>query len=96
VNNWGVNINVTQADIDGGIRQASHFCPVALAVKRELKLAAVGVSSVGPVTFYRQRSKGFAIRSGTAFLPPEAIQWVARYDGYQPVEPFSFVLELMT
>ena len=45
-----LNIGVPQRDIDRGVQGDSFRCPVALAIKRALKAAAVWVREVIIVT----------------------------------------------
>jgi len=40
---YGLMVNVTQEDIDNGVRGSSSHCPIALAMKRQLHKTKVSV-----------------------------------------------------
>ncbi len=81
-----VRINVTQRDIERGIRFTSYTCPIARAARRhpELKGCAVSPDSLA------------FDNSGWVWtpLPEKACEFVDSFDGGRPVKPFSFTLEL--
>lgn len=78
-----MTINVTQEDINKGVRNSCTKCPVALAVHRALnKMVRVGFSgvrvefSIGVLQFLR--------------IPQECQDFMARFDFGMPVQPFEF------
>ena len=81
-----VRINVTQRDIERGIRFTSYTCPIAWAARRhpELKGCLVAPDSLA------------FDNSGWVWvpLPEKACGFVDSFDGGRPVQPFSFTLEL--
>ena len=85
-----LNVDVTQADIDGGVRNSCTQCPIATAARR-----ATGVPRLNFVYVYRT---GIDIwngprRSHQFILPSIALGFMARFDRGKPVEPFSFQVE---
>lgn len=71
-------INVTQQDIDKGIKRTCLTCPVAIAMAR-----ATGKS----ITVSRE-SFWYGMRR--IRLPKEAIDFIWAFDDDRKVEPFSF------
>jgi hypothetical protein len=67
-----LNIRVTQRDIDRGVQGDSFRCPVALAIKRALKAAAVWVPEVIIVTKGRSQQ--------TYATPSEVEGFLESYD----------------
>jgi hypothetical protein len=82
------NIRVTQRDIARGVQGDSFRCPVALAIKRALKAAAVWVREIIIVTKGRSR-QSYA-------TPTEVETFVELYDSaileFESPRPFSFTL----
>lgn len=82
-----MKITVTQEDISHGIAKDCEECPIAHALER-----ALGCRS------YVERDSFFYRKDGrfTANLPlPEiASAFIAAFDAGQPVEPFSFEVEV--
>jgi len=83
-----LNIRVTQRDIDRGVQGDSFRCPVALAIKRALKAAAVWVPEVIIVTKGRSQQ--------TYATPSEVEGFLESYDSaifeFDSPRPFSFTL----
>jgi hypothetical protein len=81
-----IKIDVTSDDIAKGEREQPCRCPIALALTR----AHPGQWVLGEHTadFY------FDDADGTISLPNEARDFIKRFDNGDPVEPFSFELEL--
>lgn len=80
-----VRINVTQRDIDRGVRSTLTSCPIALAIKRRV----VEDSTVAVTQF--------AVLYGTFMSSPfpyRATQFIYHFDLGKPVKPFTFTLEL--
>jgi len=82
------HIRVTQRDINRGVQGDSFQCPVALAIKRALKAAAVWVREVIIVTKGRSRQ--------TYATPPEVEGFLESFDSaileFESPRPFSFTL----
>ena len=74
-------IEITQEDIDRGMRGRSDFCPVALALRRKWPEAEMGC---------------FACDLGNRLvLVPELVsKFVEDFDSGKPVKPFTFEIEL--
>lgn len=76
-------VNVTQEDIDKGKKGSCSQCPVALA----------GIRSVGK-SFYVGPTM-FAFRfNWIAELPKCVVDFIERFDSGQPVQPFTFDIEI--
>ncbi len=77
-------INVTSDDIAKGKRGSACSCPIALAIKRATNQAChVGV-----------RWYSFERDLTDMPLPRKAGEFVIAFDQKQPVEPFSFELDI--
>lgn len=82
-----VTISVTQADIGAG-GDCGGDCPVWRACSRALP----GVPGLWVSAFaIYDRQPG---ASETAWLPREAVGWIASYDKGHPVQPISFELDV--
>jgi hypothetical protein len=79
-----VRINVTQADIDEGVRCDSFSCPIARAAQRVLGLEV----SVTPRSI---KDHGTFLLGK---LPPRAAAFVHNFDLSNPVKPFAFSVTL--
>ena len=79
-----IHVEVTQEDIEQASRASASTCPIARAVKR-----ATGANRV---TVYDA-----ILIDGEDFekyhTPPEAFEWLKRYDDGHKVEPISFTLK---
>ena len=77
-----VTVKVKRRDIWFGKRADRYSCPISRAVQRTLKRDAVAVSrkDVRVGIFYPE----------TYTLPPEASEFVAQFDDYGDVKPFTF------
>jgi hypothetical protein len=84
-----LHIRVTQRDIDRGVQRDCFRCPVALAVKRAFKAAAVWVREIIIVTK--------AGSQHTYVTPLEAQDFLECYDSaileFESPRPFSFTLD---
>ena len=79
-------IQVTQKDIDKGLRSSCYECPIAHAFKRKVKNRvrygfAVNSESIEHLT--KDMWYSYA-------LPKEAKRFIQRFDRDQPVKPFTF------
>ena len=87
-----MKIDVTQQDIDQGVRCEYRNCPIALALMRELGRYVSVVSDQwyddGPLEqpFENYSNHGLP-------LPEAAQQFVKAFDHSEAVEPFSFEIE---
>jgi hypothetical protein len=82
-------INVTQEHISKGKRLACHECPVALAIAEVVK-PEHEVMVDCDISILNQ-SAGIL---WDAEYPPEVEEFIRAFDGDQPVEPFSFELDI--
>ncbi len=82
-----VTIEVTQADIDAGVREDCGLCPVARAVSRSTK-QDVSVYDVCLTLWDR------GTRSTQIGLPADVRQFVKMFDAGESVRPFSFTIDL--
>ena len=94
-----VTIEVTDDDISEGVPLLMYSCPIALAAKRInlAKVVSVGghfayVVSVGGHFVYVRN--GYSSYPAIVMLPIEAIDFISAFDSNQPVEPFSFEIEV--
>ncbi len=76
-------INVTQEDIDNGLRTSSCKCPIARAAKREFGLPALISPSFSLFLLKDYENILFS-------LPSSARDFINDFDGERPVKPFSF------
>jgi hypothetical protein len=86
-----VRIEVTQDDIDLGIRGAACLCPIARAGARRVP-ARYLVSVDGHVFDLFSDEKGRP--DCTRRLPDEAVAFVAEFDRGESVAPISFDLDI--
>lgn len=82
-------IEVTQYDIDAGRQGDCGCCPIALAVMRcrNTDWARIG-------TGHARWNDGETNRREYGDLPPEAAEFVAKFDKFSPdaVKPMTFVI----
>jgi hypothetical protein len=79
-----VEINVTDEDIKNGERADCELCPIACAARRagiDYALVNTTYILVGPM----------AVRIA---LPTEAQAFVIEFDSGQPVQPFTFTIQI--
>jgi hypothetical protein len=86
-------INVTARDIKYGRRCDGQSCPIARAVLRtkwgkDSEAYNFTVAAKSIIRFYLNRTPD------RIDLPQEANEFVRRFDRNQPVEPFSFTIEV--
>lgn len=81
-------INVTQADIDAGVKQECFRCPIALAARR------VFDHDVSVDDEYIIHYASTEVKADFYALPDEARQFVQHFDHGDPVTPFSFEVSL--
>ena len=79
-----MKIEVTQEDINKGAPYRPSTCPVALAISRRLhdkRNVLVGYHTV--------------LIDGRLYdFPPEATNFIVRFDDREPVQPFKFKLDV--
>lgn len=80
-----ITVEVTQADIDAGIKESCVDCPIARAISRAVRVDA----RVG--TYWVSWRIGNFLTELT--LPVAAVGWIMAFDRGYPVEPFTFELE---
>lgn len=79
-----LTINVTQEDIDKGIKESCFSCPVAKALRRVMSNS----------TYIRVGNPTVTVGSCTTQLPIVASHFISKFDIDQPVSPFTFDLTL--
>jgi len=80
-----LRIEVTQADIDAGVRHASYKCMMALAVKRATGLVAMVTTRFVAID---EPMGGAAIKRVWYELNDTTIKRVSDFDDGLPVKPF--------
>jgi hypothetical protein len=88
-----VIIEVTQQDIDNGIRNACSKCPIALALTRTMGSAFSEVTITTCSTHFPLRENKEDLR---AYIPEIARNFIQTFDKGLPVKPLSFELEMTT
>ena len=86
-----ITVKVTKADIRKGKPRDSHFCPVALALKR-----ATGRPWVASITWLYPGSVEEALPNRgdrMRLTPPEVTHFMREFDEGNKCAPFSFTLE---
>lgn len=86
-----MKIEITQEDIDNGVRLHECRCPIALAVKRAYRDQGQSILP-SVITRYVFRMDG-ELRLPALKLPPEAQEFMHRFDGHELVHPFTFEAE---
>lgn len=87
-----VCVNVTANDIRRGYRGDNRLCPIARAMARTAVARHRYVSITGEYAAVREEiGNGYEL-SGD--LPPEARDFVARFDAGDPVQPIRFCIDL--
>ena len=82
-----LRIEVTQEDIDGGMRRSCGGCPIALAVRRALGPSHAAYVSAGAIdVFAGPPQKHLASYD----LPNAAYTFVLDFDNRLYVQPFRF------
>lgn len=82
-----MKIEVTQEDIERGKRCDGLICPISQAVKR-----ATGNTVCVSQNYFFLLSRASSMDDFK--LPQPAIDFIAAFDAGQPVEPFSFEVEV--
>lgn len=82
-----VNICVTQEDIDNGNQGDAHFCPIALAIRRQYDLPPTR-EAVAVGDYFVDFPQHIYV------LPPEAQDFVMLFDEGERSKPFCFDMEL--
>lgn len=88
-----MRVDVTQMDIDRGVRSHACACPVAIALKRvtrpDVRSIVMGVQITVTRRFPFQPDDDYYVRS-----PESVVAFITRFDRNQSVEPFSFDLDI--
>jgi len=77
-------INVTQIEIDNGVRKNCRLCPIA----RAAVFCLCDMSAYAGLFLFVDRPEGKL----SATLPNEAIRFMSDFDAGLPVKPFSFTV----
>jgi len=81
-----IKVDITQFDIDDGVREDEHHCPISVAIRRTLKPFLVDVSGdVVDLQYGDGRYENWT-------LSEEGRMFVARFDDGLPVAPFTLEL----
>ena len=78
-----LDIDVTQADIDDGVKMACESCPVALAVSRAGLHGAIVSQEINGTIDGTARNFG---------IPPELVNFILDFDAGLDVAPLSCTL----
>lgn len=82
-----MRIEVTQHDIDTGVRGTSLFCPIANAIRRALRAKRVSSGYLTVSVFpFEGDGKNYP-------LPQEATDFAMAFDEGHKVEPMNFDME---
>ena len=84
-----MKIKVTQKDIEEGYRGSCYDCPIAHAVKREVKPTSHTGLNIGATRILHRNGCSW----DTYTLPKKAQTFIKRFDGGKPVKPFTFEIE---
>jgi hypothetical protein len=78
-------IQVTQKDIDKGLKSSCYECPIAHAFKRKVKIRYGFAVNADSIDHFTKDTKWYIYA-----LPKEAKKFIQRFDRDQPVKPFTF------
>ena len=89
-----LTISVTQRDIDKGVRSDCAFCPIALAMRRELRRQGFVNNRVhvGGTLHVTTRRAGKVV--GGYHLPQQAANFMGSFDNAIVVNPITFTTGL--
>jgi len=82
-------VNVTQYDIDHGMRNSCYECPIARAIHRELTEDEYPQVTTWSITIRSEQDSTYWEEYNTT---PAMREFMFRFDHRQPVEPFRFAL----
>lgn len=85
-----MRISVTKKDIAAGIKNRHDLCPIALAIKRKVK---VEVSVTKDNVALKEGDDRWLVVLPAYSLPLEASSFISAFDAGKPVSPFEFELE---
>lgn len=92
-----MKIHVTKEDIENGVMRSSCYCPIALALKRVLKIPCeVDVCDYVFINNWELE------KNASIHLPKAAIDFIGLFDrdrsltakSFLPINPFSFEVEI--
>lgn len=86
-------IQVTQDDIDKGVKNNTKFCPIARAMVRTLGLDGVDDIFVGYTVAEVQYATDGPLEYLECPLPTEAKDFIEQFDTDHTVEPFEFEVD---
>jgi hypothetical protein len=84
-------IKVTAADIKKGKRNSVCSCPIALAVRRQLRAKRGEIAVTGSVSLQPKKLPWWAENSIEYGLTDRASDFIENFDAGRPVKPFTFV-----
>lgn len=82
MNDKSMTVNVTQKHIDEGWPRVCGKCPIALALKEN--------AWTQPMVTHKQIWDCYNYGKTISNLPPEACEFIEKFDKGEKVEPFSF------
>lgn len=92
-----ITINVTQEDIDYGLKHDPNFCPIARAIKRETK-ADVSVGTYTATLVPKKTLLGKILGRNSSYyfvnLSKTATAFISAFDTGKKVEPFTEVIDI--
>ncbi len=86
-----VTIDVTQEDIDRGRCKDCRTCPIALAILRVIR---PGIALLSSTDFVIGPNGCSPFGQCQLKIPRDAVCFIGKFDYFQPVQPFSFPLDI--
>jgi len=84
-------VDVTQDDIDNGVPEDEHHCPIAMAVRRKVPTTECVTVDVGQLLLVLQEHRE---QHFEADLPISAMKFVKNFDDGSSVHPFKFAVTM--
>lgn len=81
-----ITVEITEDDIRQGIQREPYYCPIARAARR-----ATGMSMVMGASLLHSDDREPV---WGAFVEPDVIEWMGKFDKGEKVEPFTFTTVL--
>jgi hypothetical protein len=92
-----VQVKVTKKDITNGVLGYGEQCPIALALKRVgFQEQTVDQDLIAyDFNYYSVVDDAYDVALvGAISTPHKAVKFIERFDNYEPVDPFEFVLRV--
>lgn len=86
-------IEVTQDDINNGVRKSETSCPIALALKRALPDRTIRADTNSLILCERS-TEGECIFHKIVGTPLSVMTFIMKFDEQFPVQPFAFELDV--